>query len=273
MVGAGGASGGSAALTSVSPRDHAVPSRSPALAETLLRTLPDRPRLLLAEAPDESVLCWLGMLIGRAQRWLIADATPAHIDALFERVAQWAHRCGLTATWPSRALLIHAPGGAWRIEGFPVDATELMTGDFADAVIADQPEENAAIWRAYRTPAARPPLLATLCATGHVQWMPRHPADTLLRTPPPRPPDQIIATLRASGCAVSSAVSDWRVPPASLAVLRALVTEAAGIDRPGRTMAIDAWRAVRLRQSLAGRLAVRIGYRDILAIPQPDEPA
>jgi hypothetical protein len=79
------------------------------------------------------------------------------------------------------------------------------------------------------------------------------------------------AALRAFqvvGYRMRSAPADWRIPPRATGMLRALTSgwaAAAAEADPARQKRIAAWAADRLKQVIAGRLAIRIGHRDILA--------
>jgi hypothetical protein len=80
------------------------------------------------------------------------------------------------------------------------------------------------------------------------------------------------AALAARGFTLATAATDWRIPPGATGMLAALVrghTEAAARQMPQRRGAIAAWQAVRLRQIGRGRLAIRVGHRDSLALPPP----
>jgi hypothetical protein len=61
---------------------------------------------------------------------------------------------------------------------------------------------------------------------------------------------------------VFSENSDWRIPPTADAMLRELVLGYA------RIAANRDWQRARLEQIVQGELAIRIGHRDILALPR-----
>jgi hypothetical protein len=85
-----------------------------------------------------------------------------------------------------------------------------------------------------------------------------------------RAPAVLRAALAARGFTLTSAATDWRIPRGATAMLAALVrghAEAAARQMPQRRGAIAAWQAARLRQIGRGRLAIRVGHRDILALP------
>jgi hypothetical protein len=134
--------------------------------------------------------------------------------------------------------------------------------------------------------ALRVPFLACLTADGRDVWQPAHPSDAIVRSAFRR--DQrrdkgfgpalgaaassaALTALAARGFATASAPTDWRVPRAALRMQRALIDGAADAARdanPAHSRAIAAWQDARLRQAMRGKLAIRIGHRDILALPQ-----
>ena len=130
------------------------------------------------------------------------------------------------------------------------------------------------------------PFFATMTADGRDVWQPAHPNDALLRSAFRRDqlrdkglgpalgitaPSVALRALSARGFATASAATDWRVPRAALRMQRALIDGAADAARdanPAHSRAIADWQEARLRQAMRGRLAIRIGHRDILALPQ-----
>src|SRR5918997_71386 len=116
-------------------------ARSEALAARLVARLPARPRLIDLGAGTGSLLRWLAPRIGRAQAWTLVDADRAMVEEAFAVIAERADGIGLRATFPSRkTLLVHAPGGAWRVEGLVADLAEaprnLPALAQADAVLS-----------------------------------------------------------------------------------------------------------------------------------------
>jgi hypothetical protein len=140
-------------------------------------------------------------------------------------------------------------------------------------------------WLSHLFDSLRVPFLAFLTADGRDSWQPGHPTDALVRSAFRR--DQrrdkgfgralgtaaasvALHTLDARGFATASAPSDWRVPRTALRMQRALIDGAADAARsasPAHHRAITLWQKARLRQAMRGRLAIRIGHRDILALP------
>ena len=132
----------------------------------------------------------------------------------------------------------------------------------------------------------RMPFLACLTVDGRDVWLPRHPADSIIRAAFRRDqrrdkgfgsalgvaaPSATLGGLAACGFATVSAPSDWHIPRTALRMQRALIEGIADAARnadPARDAAITAWEAARLHQAVRGRLAIRIGHRDILGLPQ-----
>ena len=95
------------------------------LAAALIARLPARPRLIDLGAGTGSLLRWLAPRIGRAQVWTLVDSSREMAEAAFDTIADRADQMGYPITAPSkRTLLVHAPGGAWRIEALIADLAE-----------------------------------------------------------------------------------------------------------------------------------------------------
>jgi SAM-dependent methyltransferase len=115
-------------------------ARSERLAARLAAALPARPRLLDLGAGTGSLLRWLAPRMPRPQAWTLVDSDRALTEAAFDTIADRAEGVGLKVTMPNRrTLLVHAPGGAWRVEALIADLAEgplnLPQHD-ADAVLS-----------------------------------------------------------------------------------------------------------------------------------------
>jgi hypothetical protein len=159
--------------------------------------------------------------------------------------------------------------------------------DSTDAVVCSALLDLvSAAWLGRLFDTLRVPFLACLTVDGRDGWQPHHPNDALVRAAFRRDqrsdkgfgaalgsaaPSVALKALAARGFVMSSAPSDWRVPRTSLRMQRALIEGIAGAARsavPSRASAIADWQEARLRQAMRARLAIRIGHRDILAIPR-----
>jgi len=270
------------------PFDHASVSRR--VAQRLIATLPRRPHLLDLGAGSGSMFRWLAPLIERAQTWTLADRNEALLGEAFTSIAAWGDARGCTVTWPRRALVLHTPGGAWRVEGLLVDLAQaparLPLADVSAVVCSALLDLVSAAWLDRLAAALRSPFLACLTVDGRDAWLPPHPTDRMVRTGfrrdqardkgfgpalGPRAVTQALRTFSAHGFEVTSAASDWRVPRTAARMLTEFLlstAEAAGVGAPRHAASIKEWQARRFRQIAVGRLAVRIGHKDILALPR-----
>jgi hypothetical protein len=277
-------------------------ARSEALAAQLLALLPARPRLIDLGSGTGSLFRWLAPRIGRAQVWTLVDHDKEMAEAAFDTIADRAEQVGLKVTFPNRkTLLVHAPGGAWRVEALAADladAPDNLPLTNADAVLSSALCDLVSRpWLEHMAAALLVPFYAALCVDGRERFLPPHPLDARIMAGfrrdqardkgfggaalGPRAPAAIVATFGARGFAVTSAASDWVVRqrgPSSLPGLRQhgyrfvselvlghSVAARRQDHRGGR--AISAWTEARLNQIADRRLAVRIGHRDLLALP------
>ena len=129
-------------------------------------------------------------------------------------------------------------------------------------------------------------LYVTLTYDGRVDLAPRHPDDQQVLAlfnrhqrrdkgiggPAlgPAAPEHMVRTLEALGYRVEAADADWRLGPEHKAVMEHLVTgwaEAAREISLELATTIEAWREDRLASLRRGQLRVRVGHRDLLALP------
>jgi SAM-dependent methyltransferase len=270
--------------------DFDAESRSRALARCLLGVLPERPRLLDLGAGTGSLFRFLAPLIKRPQTWVFIDADTDLLGEAFRATAEWAKTRGWTVAWPRGALLIHTPTGAWRIEGLALDLADAPAGlplAQTDAVLCSALLDLvSATWVERLAAALHTPFFAGLSVDGRHAWLPRHPADAITAVGFRRDqrrdkgfgpalgvhaPSVAMRTFAARGFAVTSAPADWRVPRSARRMTGALVRSTAAGARatlPARHAAIAGWEAARTRQAVQGRLAIRVGHRDLLAVPE-----
>lgn len=264
-------------------------ARARALAARLVQRLPPRPRIIDLGAGTASLFRWLAPMIGRAQAWTIVDADAALLGQAFARTADWAEARGWRITTPGRALLIHTPGGAWRIEAlatdFADDPSRLPLGAHDAVVCSALLDLVSAAWAERLAAALRAPLLACLTVDGRDRWRPTHPDDRLIargfardmrrdkgfgRAMGPSAPVTLARLLAARGFRVATAPSDWIIPAIAAPMLEAMVrghAAAAANALPAAAARIAAWQEARLGALARGRLALTIGHRDLIALP------
>lgn len=267
-------------------------ARSAALAARLCALLPARPRLLELGAGAGSLFRWLAPRIARPQVWTMVDADGALLAHGFERTRAWAERRGWTVTTPSGALIVHAPGGAWRIEArvadFGVDPASLPLARHDAVVCSALMDLVSAAWARRFAAHLAVPFLACLTVDGRDRFIPAHPEDRLVARGFARhmrrdkgfgpamgqaAPAMLARILGEAGFAVATAPSDWLIPRVASAMLAELVeghAAAAAEALPAAARRIAPWRDARLSAAAAQRLSVAIGHRDILAIPGRD---
>ena len=273
---------------------HDAAARDLRLAVLLGAALPARPRILDLGAGTGSLLRWLGHFIGRAQAWTLVDADAGLIERAFSTVAERAVEIGWAATWPNRkTLLVHPPGGAWRVEGLVADlreAPENLPLSQMDAVVntalCDLVSAEWVSRMAQGCAAHRLPFYAALNVTGRERFMPAHPADALVARGfardqfrdkgfgglalGARAPDVIARAFAAHGYTVHRAPSDWvisrRDPEMAMALADGHARAAMTKERRARTKILD-WLIDRRAQAGLQRLSVRVGHTDILCLP------
>ena len=276
--------------------EHDALARDPDLGAQLAAMLPARPRLLDLGSGTGSLIRWLGPIIDRAQAWTMVDADPELMARAFDTMADTAEVLGLSATFPGKkTLLVHTPGGAWRIEGLLADLADAPEGlplDRVDAVVCSALCDLVSrgwVERIAEACAARSlPFYAALNVTGRDRFTPPHRGDAVVSRGFRRDqrrnkgfggaalgPDAVAAlagAFAARGYTVLRAPSDWRIDRQDSAFAAEIVTGHAGAALPWERRhgkAILAWAEARRAQLLAGRLSVTIGHQDLLALP-PD---
>jgi hypothetical protein len=267
-------------------------ARSAALADRLSALLPARPRLLELGAGAGSLFRWLAPRIGRAQAWTLVDADEALLEDGFERTAAWALDQGWKVTSPSGALLVHAPGGAWRIEARVVDfggSPDALPLTGHDAVVCSALMDLVSpAWAKRFASSLTVPFLACLNVDRRDRFIPPRPGDALIARGFSRhmrrdkgfgpamgqaSPAMLARVFDDAGFDVATAPSDWLIPRMATAMLAEMIeghAAAAAEALPAFSPRIAAWRHARLDAAAAARLSLVIGHRDFLAIPKKD---
>ncbi len=268
-------------------------ARNRNLAIALAERLPERPRLLDLGAGTGSLFRYLAPIIGRPQSWVVVDADEALLQAGLARTAHWAESRGLGARFGRgrhpTALTILTPVGSWRIETSRVDLARVPRGlplADCDAVVCSALLDLVSRqWMEGLFSRLHRPFYASLTVDGRDAWFPRHPADLAVRTAFRRDQDRdkglglalgvaaagtARALLAARGFETHEARSDWRIPRGETRLARLfarMTAQAARAAEPGRRGRFEAWMAARTGRARVGGLDIRIGHRDIMALP------
>ena len=267
-------------------------ARSTALAERLAAALPARPRLVDLGAGGLSLLRWLAPRLGRAQHWVCLDADSELLLQGIQHTAGWAVMQGWEVTWPKSGpylLVLHTPDGDWTIAAavrdLAADPAEAHR-HHADALVCSALFDLvSAIWLARLAEGLEVPLLSCLNVDGRDQIRPPHEFDRLAaagflkdqvrdkgfgRALGPNAPKQMDTIFKEHGFTVWSAPSDWQIGPRAGAMLTTLISAKAQVAArhyPAHRTLLTGWQQERMRQTGLGRLVMRIGHRDILALP------
>ena len=277
-------------------------ARSLDLAALLVARLPARPRFIDLGAGTGSLMRWLAPLVRRAQVWTLVDQDRELLEAAFDTIADRAESIGYTVSFPNRrTLLVHAPGGAWRVETLVADLAEVpgrLPLLNADAVVSSALCDLVSRrWLERMAGALRIPFYAALCVDGRDRFAPPHPADRLVgdlfrrdqardkgfggMALGPQAPAAIAEVFGARGFSVTTRASDWDARGRGLQPLPGMHHEASrflselvmGHAEAARAQdrrddpRIEDWLQDRLDLVAAKRLTARIGHRDILALP------
>jgi SAM-dependent methyltransferase len=271
-------------------------ARAPALAEALYAHLARRmrPRFLDLGAGTGSLTRWLGHFVGRAHGWVLADADADLMAEAFDAMIDGAEAMGWRATWPQKhALLLHAPRGAWRIEGVLTDLARVPEGlplAEVDAVtcsaLCDLVSEAWVERLADALAARHLPFYSALNVSGRDRFSPPMPGDALVargfardqRRPKgfggpalgAAAPEAIARAFARRGYRVLRAPSDWIIPKRATGMLRALANghaDAAFRHERRGARAVASWNLDRLAQARAGVLSIRVPHQDLLCLP------
>ena len=262
-------------------------ARSMELATRFAAALPERPVIMDLGAGAGSLFRWLAPIIGRDQAWLLVDADAGLLARAQVMTAEWGKRLGFEVQVRD-GLTLRTPTGVWRIGVRIANIADIGTigADAADGVVCSALLDLVSTrWIEGLVAEMRGPLLACMNVDGRDAFRPGHAGDAAVRvgfrrdqardkgfgpSVGPRAEAAVRRAFAARGYAVTAMASEWRVPGAAVAMARALVRgHAAAASRwmPAARGTIAVWEHARLRQAVAGRLALRIGHRDLLALP------
>jgi SAM-dependent methyltransferase len=269
-------------------------ARDGGLATALAAALPARPRILDLGAGTGSLLRWLGHYVGRAQAWTLVDADAELIARAFATIQDRAEAVGWPVTWVGKkTLLVHAPHGAWRVEGLVADLREAPDNlplHQVDAVVntalCDLVSEEWVARMAAACAKRRLPFYAALNVTGRERFSPPLAGDALVARGfardqgrdkgfggvalGARAPAVITEAFAAQGYEVRRAPSDWVIPRQAsrmaLDLSEGHARAALGHERR-EAKRLTRWMLARAAQAREGRLSVRVGHADVLALP------
>lgn len=261
--------------------------RDLALAIRFSALLPKRPSILNIGTVDSGLFETYAPIIGRAQAWTFVESSAVALGRSLNAVARWAHNRGITVTWPNRALLLHRPGGAWRIEGMVAACDAIPAKAFREAhgvITQGQLEWLTPVSLEHVLRQLNAPLLVMGLQTGRATFYPRDPADRAVVSLARRSTTRdfgaghtagataatlIRRTLAARGFSVTSMPYDVHWPAGSTRVIDWTAKLAvAALNARGRGGTdLESWRTRRAGLANRSKLAIRIGGIDLLAIP------
>jgi hypothetical protein len=225
----------------------------------LARLLPRRPNLLLAG--DPSLLWRIAPPFGRALVITLLDHDRDALGAALSDIAEAAAARGIVATWPGRALLLHVPGGAWRIEA-------AMVPDLSGAVLRRLAGDALIVQGAVPLPPPPMKLLLLDLPVAPPQMLPVM-AEPWLREAWRRDHGMLareLDILRDQGWRLTRWPRSPRTPRGDVQrALRAL-DRVLDLPPPRAVARWERWRALRERQATRGRLIVQRRLLDVLAM-------
>ena len=243
-------------------------ARSPALARRFARQLVPGGTIVDLGAGTGASRRALEPVVGPSARWVFVEGDPELL------------RIALAVAPGTRGVAADLGAGCARFLPRRADAVtafallDLASGPWIEDLVATLVKR-------------RLPLYAPLVVDGRGGWWPEDPDDPLVeglfvrhqRRPKglgrgpalgPAAPAAVAAAFRRRGWRVETARSDWRVGPGEGGMLAAMIAGAAAAaceQSPGDARAIAAWAERRCRQAADGGLTLRVGHRDILAVP------
>jgi trans-aconitate methyltransferase len=254
------------------PFDHAA--RSGQLVHTLISALPVGEPLRVVElgAGLGSGMRYLAPLLPGSQHWTLVD----HDADLLAAVGP--SPTGVQVDTLQRDLRDPQTLGQLDL------ALDLVSTQALLDLVSKQWLVSLSAWLVAR----RLPLLAALTVDGRVGWQPEDSRDAEVQaafrahqltdrgfgpSPGPRAAMVLAGLLSRAGYTVTLARSDWEIGAGFTGMLEQMVTgtasaaaeAAAGIASDGT---VAGWREDRMAATASGKLSLRVGHLDLLAIPQ-----
>lgn len=251
------------------PFDHAA--RSLALLDHLHLTAPVR--VVDLACGQGSSLRYLAPRLPKPQHWTLIDHDPILLARALERTVT----SGVTVTTQQCDLQAD-------IATVPLDADLIVTSALLDLVSRPWLEQLAD-----RCITQRLPLLAALSVDGRITATPSDPGDSdVMRwfrahqrtdrgfgpSPGVTATDVIAGLLEAGGMTVYTDAADWDIGPRHPEMLAEMIRgiAAASAEVSPRPEMVARWRADRLAAIARSGLHLRVGHRDLLAIPAKSHP-
>lgn len=247
------------------PYDHRA--RSAELARRFAAALPAAPRLIDLAAGTGSNARYLETVGGFRPAWQLVDTDRVLLAAARHAVAGRARGRTLDLARGLAALDLAAVDG-------------ITASAFCDLVSAAWVEAFAA-----RAARFELPLLIAMTVDGRLDLFPGDPGDAAVLARFRRhqrrdkgfgpalggaAPSRLGAALRRHGYRVAARASDWRLAGADAPILHLLIdgmAAAAAAVSSADGAVPEAWRGRRRRQIDAGKLRLRVGHTDCLAVP------
>ncbi len=230
--------------------------------------------------------------LGGAQRWQCLDADPELLARVEIETRTWAGAAGYA--WDERNRVLSRPGTdlscgietrrldlAQSLEDLPVAGVGLVTA----SALLDLVSEEWLVGLVARYAAARTPMLMVLTYDGRAVFEPPLSLDShvidLINVHQrrdkgfgpalgPTANARLAALASAYGYRVEVRTSDWTIGRSNRVLQTALIDgwcDAACEQTPAAAPEIRHWREARLAAVARGCSRIRVGHRDLLAIP------